>query len=74
MFMHKVKNHNIIKIFEKCFKITFNNYNKKSSNTNFYKNKMCHIIPRSTVVEFRSAKGTSRSTTFSLSLLLLNTR
>ena len=31
------KNHNISKIFEKCFKITFNKYNTKASNKNFYK-------------------------------------
>ena len=37
LFMHKVKNHNISKIFEKCFKITFNKYNTKASNKNFYK-------------------------------------
>ena len=29
LFMHKVKNQNISKIFEKCFKITFNKYNTK---------------------------------------------
>ena len=28
--MHKVKNHNISTIFEKCFKITFNKYNQGS--------------------------------------------
>ena len=37
LFMPKVENHNISKIFEKCFKITFNKYNTKSSNTSVYK-------------------------------------
>ena len=36
-YVYKVKNHNISKIFEKCFKITFIKFNTKSSNTSFYK-------------------------------------
>ena len=48
LFMHKVKNHNISKIFEKCFKITFNKYNTKQGSFLAQKHQTKTSISRST--------------------------